>query len=1100
MTWALAISTAWTISLEAWATDRHIVFNLEGVLTQGVPEANLAFLDKSKIITVNGAHYRIADGAIEALRRLAAMPDVKISFFTDLPKDRTEALLQALQLTADGSKTAKSIAFRILTKEDQTTENPPKKDLSKVSTDLNNLLFFDRDATRVVDAHQGNVVSTGPVFFHYDSFEQAQKKAAEMKAANESSYQQLAQSIPQAEQAYRLHQARVIAAFDIADKSLNTRGKPLVKAAADASKIDFQGHVEAGKKTLATYVEWVTRPGSLPTCFEKSRIDPKHLKFQQAERCTRELGPPPQPVKPAAPIASPRGNAAEIIINLDSALGTLVPSRSLAEEFDRPHTFQLSAEQSFILHPGAEDVLRELLRQPDVKISFTSEQATRYGLDAILSAIKISEKPPKTARDLAARVIPAAELDKADTEKVLTIEGTNTEDRLRATFGAVQSVREKIKAQPLAEAIAEVQKTPATELIAKGKSRFAEFPKTTVPSPTPSSSPAPSPTPSAVPAFAPSTPAKPTDKHLVLSLDELVFSLEKGCGSLSVKTAQKEECWNTDVGPVNSLRRLLLTPGLRVSFVSKLDRAKTQELLDFLAPQIYPQRKPAPRGRDLAFHVLTAEDAKNNQWDLRKITPRIDDVAVFLGTGKNSMMQGQEKSVIRSKDEKPELPIAAEGILTLVDPNGPPNTPKPPKGKTFAAVTAEAAAQKDSSELNRTGQFIAARKLTWKTDGKTVSGCTEVASGSNDPGPTREVPLEWCQAELPTRYQWTGADSNRCGMHTDQGLLVSLVSAESCMSRLPGLYFWTDATHKKCGAFTKAFKFIQHVSPERCRTPEISCDTDDGELHVLSSVSGKLVSQTVPDLAQKISTLASAQEQNPRVSPTSFASILLDDTINGSLMKAIGESCGRFLQTLYRSGKTLRSERIVKAAFPLKDMRYFSGRDDLVFFHYTKSWEVQKLFKSEDGKRDKTPEEIFTTGAHDEVFRHLRTAATATWGMLHYIAEDPESSGHYGPIQLRITMKPEANALRYNQQTFFDAFNELSVRLPELRRHCSLVSPKSPASWQPGEWAPSGVLYGAVPIFPMILEDSGIDVFDYYGEAKWFQLTSPRGVSSITVK
>ncbi len=162
---------------------RHVVFDVDWTITSEVkPESK-----GSRVITVEGKKYFVQDGIEELVSNLLEK-DIKVSFFSGGSYSRNHALLKAIVLS-DG-RTLEDIAFKILNREDLTTvpgSKPTdkfsqryKKDLSKVSNDLSELIMIDDTAGFVLDEKQSeHVLFLGKTFEHFDTFAEAKVAAGE---------------------------------------------------------------------------------------------------------------------------------------------------------------------------------------------------------------------------------------------------------------------------------------------------------------------------------------------------------------------------------------------------------------------------------------------------------------------------------------------------------------------------------------------------------------------------------------------------------------------------------------------------------------------------------------------------------------------------------------------------------------------------------------------------------------------------------------------------------------------------------------------------------------------------------------------------------
>lgn len=146
--------------------DQHIVFDIDWTLVAETETPNL--FPKNRVINVEGKHYVLYDGVENFIQKILSTPQFKVSFFSGGNKSRNEELLKNIKLK-DG-RTFFEAAYKVLNKEDL-VEMPNstaemkfaerfKKDLTKVSEDLDQILMFDDTPNFVMPgkARQGDQV------------------------------------------------------------------------------------------------------------------------------------------------------------------------------------------------------------------------------------------------------------------------------------------------------------------------------------------------------------------------------------------------------------------------------------------------------------------------------------------------------------------------------------------------------------------------------------------------------------------------------------------------------------------------------------------------------------------------------------------------------------------------------------------------------------------------------------------------------------------------------------------------------------------------------------------------------------------------------
>lgn len=155
---------------------KHVVFDIDWTITSEV-EANF---QGKRIIEVEGKKYFVHDGLEELIESLISKPDIRVSFFSGGSMIRNHTMLQKIKLH-DG-RSLEDIAFKILNFNDLTPistvdskekfSNRYKKDLTKISKDLKNLIMIDDTEHFVLDTEQEkHVFSLGKTFNHFEKFE-----------------------------------------------------------------------------------------------------------------------------------------------------------------------------------------------------------------------------------------------------------------------------------------------------------------------------------------------------------------------------------------------------------------------------------------------------------------------------------------------------------------------------------------------------------------------------------------------------------------------------------------------------------------------------------------------------------------------------------------------------------------------------------------------------------------------------------------------------------------------------------------------------------------------------------------------------------------
>ena len=173
----------------SFSQTQHIVFDIDWTIVAEVKDKE-ALKKFSDVIHVDGTDYVLYPGLRSLIKEMVQHPEIKISFFSGGANKRNEKLLSLIKL--DDGRTLKSIAHKILGREDLVRmENVPesarfaerfKKDLSKISEDLDNVIMFDDTANFTLPnlaRQQDQVFFMGTSYLPFASFDEARKHAGD---------------------------------------------------------------------------------------------------------------------------------------------------------------------------------------------------------------------------------------------------------------------------------------------------------------------------------------------------------------------------------------------------------------------------------------------------------------------------------------------------------------------------------------------------------------------------------------------------------------------------------------------------------------------------------------------------------------------------------------------------------------------------------------------------------------------------------------------------------------------------------------------------------------------------------------------------------
>lgn len=212
-------------------------------------------------------------------------------------------------------------------------------------------------------------------------------------------------------------------------------------------------------------------------------------------------------------------------------------------------------------------------------------------------------------------------------------------------------------------------------------------------------------------------------------------------------------------------------------------------------------------------------------------------------------------------------------------------------------------------------------------------------------------------------------------------------------------------------------------------------------------------------------------------SPLSYAKTILNPDYKDSFKSELGDQCFDLLYNHYKNGKNLFCKHLADTAVPLD---YFTDNSSIFLYHYTKSEIPYKIFQSSNDIQ-------FKLNSFFEFFRKRRFNDSSP-----YFATDSESSHYFGNYLIQFKIDPKAKILlNRNSYAFDTCTNEIDHKIPLFSKFCEI----------------SFLSYHASKLALMILEDSGIALYDYYSRfysnhsgcsttlnSSWLQLTGPEWI------
>ena len=146
-----------------------IVFDLDWTLVYS--EKNVSN-EVSAIDIGDGYKYVLSDNALEIIKKLYRTPGVRISFYSGASKDRNIKLLENILFDPNTGENLRDIAYKVLSFDDLVEVDPRatkfaqhyKKDLSKISNNLDNIILIDDSKDFVLPDQTKNQLRLAPTY------------------------------------------------------------------------------------------------------------------------------------------------------------------------------------------------------------------------------------------------------------------------------------------------------------------------------------------------------------------------------------------------------------------------------------------------------------------------------------------------------------------------------------------------------------------------------------------------------------------------------------------------------------------------------------------------------------------------------------------------------------------------------------------------------------------------------------------------------------------------------------------------------------------------------------------------------------------------
>lgn len=182
----------------AEAEFRHVVFDIDWTIVAEIKPETQKTMKSKRVVEVAGHSYFVNEGLESFIQDILDKKDVKISFYSGGQRARNLELLSKIKLR-DG-RSLKDVSYKILSFEDLATTDAAadapfferfKKDLSKVTPDLDQLIMFDDTYDFVLNtkADQTNhVFFIGSAFEHFESFKDTKELSGKYIPKTESEW------------------------------------------------------------------------------------------------------------------------------------------------------------------------------------------------------------------------------------------------------------------------------------------------------------------------------------------------------------------------------------------------------------------------------------------------------------------------------------------------------------------------------------------------------------------------------------------------------------------------------------------------------------------------------------------------------------------------------------------------------------------------------------------------------------------------------------------------------------------------------------------------------------------------------------------------
>lgn len=437
------------------------------------------------------------------------------------------------------------------------------------------------------------------------------------------------------------------------------------------------------------------------------------------------------------------------------------------------------------------------------------------------------------------------------------------------------------------------------------------------------------------------------------------------------------------------------------------------------------------------------------------------------------------------------------------------------------------------SECLQDSELKKSIKVYWKTDvdRKKAVGCERVTESVKPPAALEELPFSDCLRDLPYTPKWTINALNEVdgcvGVAQYRNLEVGLSDFDECYKKLAKdlrllLIFNLGKNQLSNECLIQTMDGKTFANPRYRRTscslqsdlPTAIVFVGRGEETVeriefawvetkglnCSAVSEKSLKVLGPVPAEKCADTI-LKRQNGKMlldgpighnRAYTFRKILLDPRYNTQMKAELGSECVDAINKITQTGGSLYSRQLANAAVPLGSIRYFSGVQDNLFYHWTSNSGLHTLFKLNELSAEDASTRASKENIYEQMFFYLRTRPADQykfWRRVFYVAEDPQSSAFLGSSLIEFTLNPQSKTLKYDINMWQNGMDEVAAKHHELAQKC-----KMKLDWDiPDTFG--RVLFSNM--FFIVAEDSGISLIDYNQRSSWFQILSSEPFVSL---